>query len=269
LVEKSLFLHVMPQLDNSTLFNAINHNVTIFGLENQTIRTIAISTIVCPSDPDAGQVRDGYSLALLSLGLATPSEPYLVYYASYAGIYGSLYVNAIPTVGTNCQVAPSVLAQANGSFSDLSPIRLSSFSDGLSLTAIVTERALSPLREITDSSGSGYDRYGWLIAGNWGDTLVTCFYPPNMYRKASISGNLSHFFAASSLHPGGLNLLAGDGSVRFIKDSAQSWPFDAQSGTPTGASQTGQGAWINLPASGVWQALATRNGGEVISTDSF
>ena len=47
---------------------------------------------------------------------------------------------------------------------------------------------------------------------------------------------------ASSNHPGGANVLMGDGAVHFIKDS------------------------IDL---GVWRALATRNGGEVISGDSL
>jgi prepilin-type processing-associated H-X9-DG protein len=46
----------------------------------------------------------------------------------------------------------------------------------------------------------------------------------------------------SSRHPGGVNMLVGDGSVKFIKDS------------------------INLQ---VWRALGTRSGGEVMSADSF
>jgi prepilin-type processing-associated H-X9-DG protein len=46
----------------------------------------------------------------------------------------------------------------------------------------------------------------------------------------------------SSKHPGGVNLLLGDGSVKFMKDT------------------------VNLQT---WRALGTRNGGEVISSDSF
>ena len=46
----------------------------------------------------------------------------------------------------------------------------------------------------------------------------------------------------SSRHPGGVNLLLGDGSVRFIKDT------------------------INVPT---WRALGTISGGEVISADSY
>ncbi|WZO98419.1 DUF1559 domain-containing protein [Isosphaeraceae bacterium EP7] len=48
--------------------------------------------------------------------------------------------------------------------------------------------------------------------------------------------------AASSMHPGGVNSLFGDGSVRFVKDT------------------------INATA---WRAMGTIAGGEVISADSF
>jgi prepilin-type processing-associated H-X9-DG protein len=47
---------------------------------------------------------------------------------------------------------------------------------------------------------------------------------------------------ASSLHPGGVNVLIADGSVRFVKDSV--------------------GAMV-------WYGIATKDGGEVISSDSY
>ena len=52
----------------------------------------------------------------------------------------------------------------------------------------------------------------------------------------------SNFSNAQSAHPGGVNVLFGDGSVRFVKDSV----------SPQ-----------------IWMALGTRANGEVISSDSY
>ena len=57
----------------------------------------------------------------------------------------------------------------------------------------------------------------------------------------------------------------GDGSVRFIKDTVESWPIDTSTGQPAGASKSSGGWWVNAPAQGVWQSIATRSGGELIS----
>ena len=54
--------------------------------------------------------------------------------------------------------------------------------------------------------------------------------------------NLSLNVAARSAHPGGVNALLADGSIRFVKDSV---------------------------APLVWQALGSRNGGEIHSSDAY
>jgi prepilin-type N-terminal cleavage/methylation domain-containing protein len=198
LVDKSLFMHILAQVDQQPLYNAINQSLTIFGYENQTVRMTGISTFACVSDPEAGRVRAGGGLLLYSYGLAEPSEPYLIYYGSYAGMYGSFHLNALPRTAASCRVPSQVLAQVNGSFNDVSPIRLSSFTDGLATTVIAAERALAPLKDVEDLKGPAYSRFGWLITGNWGDTLVTAFYPPNMYRRISPDEDVAQFFAASS-----------------------------------------------------------------------
>jgi prepilin-type processing-associated H-X9-DG protein len=55
-------------------------------------------------------------------------------------------------------------------------------------------------------------------------------------------GNADSFIGPSSMHPGGVNLLLMDGSVRFVKDGVS-------------------------PA--VWNALGSRAGGEIIGADAL
>lgn len=69
--------------------------------------------------------------------------------------------------------------------------------------------------------------------------------------------------------PGGLNVLMGDDSVRFLKDTIQTWPFNPLTGNPAGSSQNAQGAWVNLPPPRVWQALSTRSGGEATASAGY
>ncbi|GIW88379.1 MAG: hypothetical protein KatS3mg108_2703 [Isosphaeraceae bacterium] len=60
----------------------------------------------------------------------------------------------------------------------------------------------------------------------------------------------------------------GDGSVRFVRDSINSWSIDEYGkGSPLGAWEDDEGYWVNVPRPGVWQALSTRSGGEVINDD--
>jgi prepilin-type processing-associated H-X9-DG protein len=71
--------------------------------------------------------------------------------------------------------------------------------------------------------------------------------PPNQNTCAAPNftgtmANMAMQVPPSSRHPGGANLMMGDGSVRFIKNS------------------------VNLQT---WRALGTRNAGEVISSDSY
>ena len=266
IIDKSLEVFALGFLEQGSLYNAINQSLAVISAENSTIHAVAVASFACPSDPASGVPSDLNPGALTAYGVPDPAR---MVFTSYAGMIGSLPVLALPTPATNCTVPAGLVLQCNGVFNDLAPIRLASVTDGLSNTVFVAEKATTILQQLAALNPEYPAQHGWYITGNWGDTLITSVYPPNACDKVSATALAAWTNSASSMHPGGINVLMGDGSARFMKESIQSWQFDPMTGNPAGASQNALGAWINLPASAVWQALSTRNGGEVVGAESF
>ena len=156
--------------------------------------------------------------------------------------------------------------QINGCFNTLPQIRLAAITDGLSSTAFASERAMSFIN--TNRIGP----YGeWTETEN-AATLLYSWNPSNsVFRDWSRSGYRSSLLPsmlASSRHPSGVNVLFGDRSVRFVRDTVNSWPLDPLTLNPSGLIQ-----WVdvfkNVPTPGVWQALTTRSGNEIVDSTSF
>ena len=188
---------------------------------------------------------------------------------SYSGTSGSVLVNALSMPASNCVVSSSSISQSDGIFHDISPIRFAMIGDGLSQTVFFVEKSIDRL-SLLDGTISDYSaRHGWYVTGNWGDTIASNMYPPNLSRVVAAAALDAQTYSPSSSHPGGINALFGDGSVRFISDSIQSWAIDPESGDPVGSTRSGPGSWSNLPPFGVWQQLSTRSGQETLSTDQY
>jgi prepilin-type N-terminal cleavage/methylation domain-containing protein/prepilin-type processing-associated H-X9-DG protein len=261
--------------EQSSVYNAINITLGPYQVRNSTFPAVGIQTLWCPSDPPINGLRyfeqsagwDGTTIGIC--------------YTSYRGIIGTFTNTA-----NNTTTGTIILQAEQGMFPDIggptwyngypsqSPVKIASVTDGTSNTLLFGESAQGKLSQVgCDAYGDcPYQGQGWWADADFGDSTMCTFYPPNLKGadvtiqagncdQASIAGE-----SATSFHPGGCNFAFADGSVHFIKDSISSWNW-TQARTwqdsnciprvPLGSMQ------------GVYQSLTTRNGGEVISSDSY
>ena len=266
-VEKGPLVGILPYLEQRPLYDGINQNLSIFAFENTTLFVVKVATYLCPSDPGSQAFIVMPANKLVPISPDRPAGPWQTAASNYAASFGSADVNAMPWVSTNCRVPEPLRAQANGTFTDVYPIRLEMISDGLSHTMFFAEKSITTFSVLDRMNPTARANSGWWFTGNLPDSLFTAAYPPNVFRRVSLYAAEAVTHGASSLHPQGLQVLMGDGSVRFVRETIQSWPIEPVNGKPTGAVRNTIGAWENLPAPGLWQAISTRAGGEVNSMD--
>jgi prepilin-type N-terminal cleavage/methylation domain-containing protein/prepilin-type processing-associated H-X9-DG protein len=247
------FVALLPYIEQQPLFNAVNFERNIYMSSNTTIYATGVKTLWCPSDPTS-------SLPVINNLFETNQNT--IYLSSYVCSTGSWYNHGRNPVRT---------AQNNGLFWGASATRFADVTDGLSNTIALGERAHALLT--ADSAAC----WSWWADGDIGDTQFSALYPINPQRRI-VDGSLPFtdglYWAssASSLHPGGANFAMLDGSVRFIKDSISCWPIDPATSLPPGLTQGGNPVLYSWDASlklGVYQQLATRDFGDVVSEGSY
>ncbi len=279
---------LLPYYEQGPLFNAYNCSITNWGDINSTVDGTALGNLWCPSD---GSIQ-GYR-ATFGPGTNNNNLPLPVCFSNYRGNWGywAGRVSGRDNAGTaTAAQRQAAINQFNGVFVtngygaaggpalgfpgvSRASVKLSSVTDGTSNTVAFSEIAHGLLSQ-TDGNPSSFDNWNWWASGTPGDTSYFHFWPINPWKTMT---NLSqddqagaYAEAASSFHPGGVNTAMLDGSVRFIKDTIDTWTINQTTGLPQGVTRN-VSVWQLGPTAkvGIWQALGSVNGGEVISADAY
>jgi prepilin-type N-terminal cleavage/methylation domain-containing protein/prepilin-type processing-associated H-X9-DG protein len=270
------FGHFVPLTqfyEQGAIFNALNTSVMIYQYPNSTISGIGLSILWCPSD--AGVIGLRYPGAP---GDGWDNSPIPMTFSSYAGNMGPLIYDTFHA--SNPAASAPFMSQMQGIFSQcggpaiVGPVKIAQITDGTSNTMIYGEHAHGKL---TTNDIFGIN---WWTSGDYGDTTYCTMFPPNYFSSDAATQNASNGGTAvnpppqlvprqsdfsdtcTSFHPGGCNFAFCDGSVRFVKNSVNSWNSLAIQYINPAYNLNGQ-------KYGVYQALSTRNGGEVISSDAY
>jgi len=277
----SALVRMLPYFEQSAVFNSYNQSLAYFSICNYTIANTGIATLWCPSDGIVNQPQPINGFYNDGAGGTFPVAGVNQYMSSYAGNMGTYvtYSNPWDTDGGGASQPPkygsTYLDEVNncrGVIRCVRPVRLAEITDGTSNTFAFGERAMAIFSSNTISTTEWAQR--WWNSSFWAHRGMSTIYPPNAHRRLSANIAAGMWWIpvepASSMHPGGVNWAFCDGSVKFIKDTISSWGTSLNAyGDPNGMQYDSFGYDIGGPTQSIYQALSTRSGNEVISSDAF
>ena len=222
---------ILPQMEQRNLADSINFHLSILDPSNQTARTTLLQAFSCPSDraPEVFHIHDESENELTELASA-----------NYVGCFGTTEIDACEGLASGQKCMGTGMLDHNGRYG------MKDVIDGTSNTLMVGERA-SPLYS------DHVELSTWVGAVSGGEEAVARIlgiadHPPNSQYHQHDDDHYDHGHEHQHLddfgsrHPAGTNFVFADGSVHLITET------------------------IDVA---VYQSLATRAGGEMVSSDAF
>ena len=202
---------ILPGMDQAPLYNNLQPNGPM-DVTNATqlayLRTI-LPVYLCPSNPSATPAQNPYTPIVTNGSTATA-----IGMSNYVAVAGQLDMD-------------SGYGAKDGTFFNNSKIGIRDITDGTSNTAIVMERDT-----LKSKTGDGNH-----LGGNWaGVSAPICtncnydFYAVMVsargtYGSLNGTGTRDDRRAPASAHVGGVHMLLGDGSIRFVSENVDATTY--------------------------------------------
>ncbi|MGE3820462.1 MAG: DUF1559 domain-containing protein [Isosphaeraceae bacterium] len=274
----STHVAILPFIGETPIYNSFNF---AFGCEDatgtmayqvqQTAQTAQVKAFLCPSDPFSGKNNNNntrntnnyyacigtttYYAVVGSTSIATLANTE----ASGLFAFQRSYNISSVTDGTSntCAFSEAVVGNTVQNKRQRN-IGINSVT-GFPTAALLFDASSNPalliqaIKSCTRAWETGSHNVDTQRGQNWAHgamafTMFNTLVPPNntqdqwTHCSNTGSGSLSAFSNADSWHPGGVNMMMGDGSVRFLKETTNQR---------------------------VWWAVGTKAGGEILSADSY
>lgn len=239
----SFHTRLLPYLEETARYNAIDFSIRAMDQIGEPWCKPPPSVIICPTDPFTNSGANSYSTNYIGIsgGTPSPNNNGIIYGGSLLepGAVGSKDVTDGLSNTLAVTESAAYIKYSDGSASQ--NVTASTYKTPRSydmpteLDIFAADCFATPTTLVNRGPGLGSN---WIHA-SLGITRINCVFPKQPRNCSNRGSMVDALLAPSSLHAGGIYGCLGDGSVHFINSEID-------------------------PS--IWQALGTRDGGEILSS---